>query len=318
MKDFVDRLDPELAAVIDTVPAMDLSGDLPNLRAALQRANEPLLKAMPDVPEVESFDTSAGDVRVRVYSRRDRVAPTAALLWIHGGGMVFGSIEGDDYLCRTWTRRVGCVIVSVEYRLAPEHQYPAHVDDSYAALEWLTTQTDELGIDPARIVLGGASAGGGIAAGTALLARDRGLAPALAAQLLVFPMIDDRDATPSTHEITESRVWNRESNRHGWRAYLGDRVGGEDVPIYAAPARSTVDDLRGLPPTYIDVGELDPFRDEDIAYATRLLQAGVPCELHVTPGVWHGSEGSVVGAESSRRIRGYRNEWMRRHLGDGS
>lgn len=315
MRDFIDRLDPDLVPALEATPAMDLGGDLPKLREALRRFNEPLWAALPDVPEVESTDEHAGDVPVRVYSRRDRaVAPVAGLLWIHGGGMVFGSVDGDDFMCRTWARNLGCVIVSVEYRLAPEHPYPAHVDDCFAALEWLTTRTGELGVDPARVVIGGASAGGGVAAGTALLARDRGLLPALAAQMLVFPMIDDRDATPSTQEITEPRVWNRVSNRHGWRAYLGDRAGTDDVPVYAAPARASVDQLRGLPPTYIDVGELDPFRDEDIAYAARLLQAGVPCELHVTPGVWHASESTVVDAASSRRIRGYRNEWMRRHL----
>ena len=314
MKDFVDRLDPELVPALASAPATDLSGDLPKLREALRRANEPLLAALPEVPDVKATDVHAGDVPVRIYSRHDRVAPTPGLVWIHGGGMVFGSVDGDDYMCRTWARRLGCVIASVDYRLAPEHQYPAHVEDAFTALEWVATNVEQLGIGPSRIVLGGASAGGGIAAGTALLARDRGLTPALAAQMLVFPMIDDRDATPSTQEITERRVWNRESNRHGWRAYLGERAGTDDVPIYAAPARASVDELRGLPSTYMDVGELDPFRDEDIAYATRLLQAGVPCELHVTPGVWHASESTVIDAESSRRIRGYRSDWMRRHL----
>jgi acetyl esterase/lipase len=251
---------------------------------------------------------------VRVYQRADRRSPTAALLWIHGGGMCFGSIEGDDYMCRVWAAKLGCLIVSVEYRLAPEHQYPAHVDDCYAALRWLGSSTAELGVDPARIVVGGASAGGGLAAGTTLLARDRGEVP-VAFQLLIFPMIDDRAVTPSSREIDFPKVWNVESNRHGWAAYLGDRVGGDGVPIYAAPARATVEDLRGLPPAYIDVGELDPFRDEDIAYASRLLQAGVPCELHVTPGVFHASESSVLGAASSRRIRGYRNDVMQRLLG---
>jgi acetyl esterase/lipase len=145
------------------------------------------------------------------------------------------------------------------------------------------------------------------------LARDRGEVP-LAFQYLVYPMIDDRDATASTHEITTTRAWNRRSNQIGWRSYLGDRVGSDDVPLYAAPARASVDDLRGLPPTYIDVGELDPFRDEDIAYASRLLAAGVPCELHVTPGAFHGSEMAVPDAPSSRRIRAYRRDALSRVL----
>jgi acetyl esterase/lipase len=319
MTDFLARLDPELRTAVEALPAMDLSGDLPALRAAMQAANAPLLEAMPEVPGVHAVDRHVPgldgdpDVRVRVYERVERARPAAALVWVHGGGMVFGSVEGDDFMCRTWARKLGCVIVSVDYRLAPEHQHPAHVHDAYAALRWLSASVDELGIEPSRIVLGGASAGGGIAAGTALLARDRGEV-ALSHQLLVCPMIDDRDATPSTHDVTDQRVWNRDANVHGWRAYLGDRAGGDDVPIYAAPARATVDQLRGLPPAYIDVGELDPFRDEDIAYASKLLQAGVPCELHVTPGVYHGSESSVMDAESSRRIRAYRRAWMERTL----
>ena len=319
--DFQARLDPELRTALDAAPTIDLSGDLPKLRDALRRVNEPLWASMPEVPDVVARDLCAPargehpEVPVRVYERVDRVAPTAALLWIHGGGMVFGSVAGDDFMCRTWTRKLGCVVVSVEYRLAPEHRYPAHVEDAYTALSWLWSQVDDLGIDHARVAIGGASAGGGIAAGTALLARDRGELPMAAAQLLVFPMIDDRGITISNNEITEPRVWNRDANCHGWRAYLGDLAGTDDVPIYAAPARASVEQLRGLPPAYIDVGELDPFRDEDIAYAARLLQAGVACELHVTPGVWHGSEATVVDAASSRRIRGYRNEWMRRMLG---
>jgi acetyl esterase/lipase len=315
MTTFLDRVDPELLAHLEQVPGMDLSGDIPKLREAMRRQQEPLLAAMPEVPGVVAVDhTVPGDVRVRIYERADRQTPSPAMLWIHGGGMCFGSVEGDDYMCRTWTARLGCVIASVDYRLAPEHQYPAHVDDCYAALVWLAAAADDFGIDASRIVIGGASAGGGLAAGTALLARDRGEV-ALAAQLLIFPMIDDRAITPSSQEMDFPKVWNRESNRHGWHAYLGDRAGTDDVPLYAAPARATVDDLRGLPPAYIDVGELDPFRDEDIGYASRLLQAGVPCELHVTPGAFHGSEGQVIEAASSRRIRGYRNAWMARTLG---
>jgi acetyl esterase/lipase len=310
-----DRLDPELAAHVATLPAMDLSRDIPALREAMRKQQEPLLAAIPPVPDVVSEDRQVpGGQRVRLYQRTDRVAPTAVLVWVHGGGMCFGSIEGDDFMCRTWAARLGCLIASVEYRLAPEHQYPAHVDDCYAALQWVAGNADDLGVDPTRIVLGGASAGGGLAAGTALLARDRGEVD-LAFQLLIFPMIDDRAVTPSSNEIDLGSVWNRDANRYGWAAYLGDRAASDDVPLYAAPARATVDDLRGLPPAYIDVGELDPFRDEDIAYATRLLQAGVPCELHVTPGVFHASEGQVLGAASSKRIRGYRNDVMRRVLG---
>ena len=314
---FLERVDPELRAHVEGLPAMDLGRDIPSLRAAMRRQQEPLLAALPEVPGVVAVDHVVPNdvrVRVRVYEAATRTQPSAAMLWIHGGGMCFGSVEGDDQMCRLWAARLGCVIASVDYRLAPEHQYPAHIDDCYAALRWLAGAADDLGIDRDRLVIGGASAGGGLAAGTALLARDRGEV-ALSHQMLIFPMIDDRAVTTSSQEIEQPGVWNRVSNGHGWRAYLGERAGTDDVPIYAAPARATVDELRGLPSTYIDVGELDPFRDEDIAYASHLLQAGVPCELHVTPGVFHGSEGQVLDAPSSRRIRRYRNDWLARALG---
>jgi len=308
------RLDPELAPTLEAAPVLDLSGDIPKLREAMQRANAPLLAAAPEIPEVTAEDHDADGVRVRVYRRVDHAPPTAGLLWIHGGGMCFGSIEGDDFMCRTWAKQLGCVIASVEYRLAPEHPYPAHVDDCTTALRWFAAHADELGVDSARITVGGASAGGGIAAGTVLRNRDEG-GPPIAFQLLIFPMIDDRAITVSNNETVEPRAWNRESNRHGWAAYLAGRAGADDIPIYAAPARATVDQLRGLPPAYIDVGELDPFRDEDIEYAQKLLQAGVSCELHVTPGAYHASESSALDAASSRRIRGYRRDVMQRVLG---
>jgi acetyl esterase/lipase len=315
---FLEQLDPELAGALEAAPEIDLGRNIPKLRMLIERFEAPLRAALPSIPEVDVTDHLAPsadgtEIRVRVYARPDRRVATSALLWIHGGGMVLGTIDGDDFMCKTWARDFGCVVASVDYRLAPEHQYPAHVEDCYAGLQWLRAHLDELGIDSRRVAIGGASAGGGLAAGTALLARDRGEVP-LCFQYLVYPMIDDRDETPSTREITFPKVWNRVSNQHGWKAYLGDRVGRADVPIYAAPARAEVDDLRGLPPAYIDVGELDPFRDEDIAYATRLLAAGVPCELHVTPGAFHGSEMSVPDAPTSRRIRSYRRDALSRLL----
>lgn len=317
---FLERVDPDLIPHLEEAPVVDLSGDLPALRDAMRKAQEPLLAAAPEVPGVGVADhlvpgrDGDPDVRVRLYQRVDRASRSAAMLWIHGGGMCFGSIDGDDFMCRSWARRLGCVIASVEYRLAPEHPYPAAVDDCYAALCWLGGNLDQLDIDQARIVIGGASAGGGLAAGTALLARDRGeVTPCF--QFLVFPMIDDRGVTPSSQEIDFPKVWNAGANGHGWSAYLAGRAGDPDIPVYAAPARATVEQLRGLPPAYIDVGELDPFRDEDIAYATRLLEAGVACELHVTPGVFHASESRVLDIASSRRIRGYRNDVLQRVLG---
>ncbi|HYD10178.1 MAG TPA: alpha/beta hydrolase [Acidimicrobiales bacterium] len=313
---YLDRVDPELRPTFAASPVIDLSKDIPKLRAAMTAVNAPLLAAAPETPDVESEDRDAEGVRVRVYRRTDTVGQVRpAMLWIHGGGMCFGSVEGDDFMCRTWTSQLGCVIVSVDYRLAPEHPYPAPVEDCTTALRWLAAHTDELDVDPSRIVVGGASAGGGLAAGTVLRNHADGNPVPIAFQVLIFPMIDDRFITPSSQEMTDPHAWNRESNRHGWAAYLGRLTGSDDVPIDAAPARATVDQLRGLPPAYIDVGELDPFRDEDIAYAQKLLQAGVACELHVTPGAYHASEASVLGAASSRRIRGYRRDVLQRVLG---
>jgi acetyl esterase/lipase len=311
--DFGDRLDPALQHAVEASPVMDITRDLPKLREVIERFNAPLRAALPQVPEVTVSDHDAGGVRVRTYSHADRAPGSAALLWIHGGGMVVGTIDADDFTCKSWAKRYGCLVASVDYRLAPEHPYPAHVDDCYAALQWLVAQVEGFGIDPARIAIGGASAGGGLAAATAIVARDRGEVP-LCFQYLQYPMLDDRGETASTREITCPNIWNGTINAQAWAMYLGDRVGRADVPLYAAPARATLDDLRGLPPAYIDVGELDPFRDEDIGYATKLLQAGVPCELHVTPGAYHASEATVPNAPSSRAIHGYRRDVLARVL----
>jgi acetyl esterase/lipase len=209
---------------------------------------------------------------------------------------------------------MGAVVVSVEYRLAPEHPHPAPVEDCYAGLVWMTENAGELGVDPDRIAIYGGSAGGGLAAGTALLARERG-GPKLCFQMLIYPMIDDRNETPSSNEIVDLGVWDKSSNIEGWAAYLGDRVGTDQVDSAAAPARET--DLSGLPPAYIDVGELDAFRDEDIAFANRLMHAGVACELHVYPGALHASELFAGEAALGKRVIGWRLDAMRRALGVG-
>jgi len=316
---FRERADAEITPILDLVPPIDLSGDIPEARRRIDEARRALIATLPDIPEVVTRDVQVpgldGDpeVMVRIYEPAEGAHSGAALSYVHGGGMVLMSVADTDFHCKRIVRDVGCLVTSVEYRLAPEHPYPAALHDCYAALRWLHENAGELGVDRDRIAVGGASAGGGLAAGVALLARDRGEVP-LSFQWLVYPMLDDRDETPSVHEITDPSVWNRSSNQRAWAAYLGDLAGG-DVPLYAAPARATVEDLRGLPPAYVDVGECDAFRDEDIAYAQRLLQAGVPTELHVTPGAFHASEMYGPDADSSRRIERARTEALRRHLG---
>jgi acetyl esterase/lipase len=212
--------------------------------------------------------------------------------------MVMGSVTQDDDYCIALAAKLNIAVASVEYRLAPEHPFPAPIEDCYAGLCWLGAHAAELGLDAERIAIGGASAGGGLAAGLGLVARDRGEVN-VCFQFLVYPMIDDRDTTPSSLSTTDPRVWNRRANQLGWAAYLSGRAGTEDISPYAAPARAT--DLAGLPPTYINVGDLDLFLDEDIAYAQRLLQAGVPTELHIYPGAFHGSDNMVSRSKLSRR-----------------
>ncbi len=239
--------------------------------------------------DTEQFSLSAGDgapINATWYRRSTGDQPGSAVLFIHGGGMIFG-LEHVGATCdlavRGYVAASGVPMLVVDYRVAPEHPHPTPVEDCYAALMWLVEQRTTLGVDPARLAVMGESAGGGLAAGVCLMARDRG-GPAVAQQLLIYPMLDDRTTTPDP-ALLNFLTWTYEDNITGWRALLGDRAGGEDVSQYAAPARAT--DLAGLPHTYLDVGDLDIFRDEDITYARRLADAGVPTELHVHPGCPH-------------------------------
>lgn len=293
-------LDEMHAAVLSMLPGdlLDLS-DIDRCRAGLNG----LMAAMPAPPLPDGVQVSERmvpghdgdpDVRVKIYRPADLPTGAPAIYWIHGGGMVLLSADGDDAKCAAWAHAHSCLVVSVDYRLAPETSAPGLVNDCYAGLSWLAGAADELGIDAGRIMIGGASAGGGLAAGTALFARDNN-GPALAAQLLVFPMVDHRNETPSSRRITDTRVWNRAANITAWQAYLG----GAEPTIYASPSIAT--DLSGLPPAYISVGTFDMFLDEDIAYAQALLSSGVACELHVYPGAFHGSNGFVVDHPLSQR-----------------
>ncbi|MDH3301869.1 MAG: alpha/beta hydrolase [Acidimicrobiia bacterium] len=301
--DLTNSLDADHLAVLEVLPPdlLDLS-DIDRTRAGV----EALMAALP-APELPSSVTiedvmvpglgSDPDVQVRLYRPDAMAAGSPALYWIHGGGMVLGSVEMNDADCAMRAADFGCLVASVEYRLAPEHPFPAPMHDCYAGLSWLAANAADLGVDTDRIAIGGASAGGGLAAGLALIARDRG-GPSICFQLLVYPMLDHRNDRPSTQAITDSRVWNRDANRAGWDAYLGATDRG-DVSPYASP--SVADDLSGLPPAYINVGQFDMFLDEDVAYAQALLRAGVDCELHIYPGAFHGSNGFVVDSPLSKR-----------------
>jgi acetyl esterase/lipase len=230
---------------------------------------------------------------------------------IHGGGFVIGSVQAEHAGAALTAIDTGAVVVSVEYRLAPEHPYPAGLHDCYAALSFLHAEADPLGVDPARLALLGASAGGGLAAATALLARDLG-GPPVCFQMLHIPELDDRLETPSMQKFVDSPLWNRPLAVKSWQFYLGELSGTGDVPIYASPARAT--DLAGLPPAYVSTAENDPLRDEGIAYASAMLQAGVSVELHQFPGTFHGSA-LVTGAAVSRRAAQEASVVLRRALG---
>ncbi len=240
---------------------------------------------------------SVGDgIEVRVHRPRGAGSsePAGALLWMHGGGFVIGHPAQDDRNCRRIADQLGVVVAAVRYRLGPEDPYPAGLHDCHDALEWLAAQPD---VDEARIAIGGASAGGGMAASLALLARDRGaVAPAF--QLLSYPMLDDRTVVRTDIDETGFRLWNNRSNRYGWTSYLGASPGAADADPIAVPARH--EDLAGLPPAWIGVGTLDLFHDEDVAYAERLAAAGVPCELVVVEGAYHGFDGVAPKARVSR------------------
>ncbi len=254
----------------------------------------------------------APDITLSIFSRTDHVAGGPGIFHTHGGGMIIGDrfTGAEEYL--SWVMDLDAVVVSVEYRLAPEHPDPAPVDDCYAGLVWTAEHAEELGIDPTRIVIGGASAGGGLAAGVTLKARDLG-GPALAGQLLIYPMLDDRNETASSRQVDGIGVWDRGSNDTGWDALLGDRRKTDAVSIYAAPARAT--DLTNLAPAFIDVASAEVFRDEDVAYAVKIWEQGGVAELHVWPGGFHGFDAMAPQAALSLKARAARVDWLRRILG---
>lgn len=251
-------------------------------------------------------------ITLAVIQRTGRTGPAACAYAVHGGGMMFGHHLGNLDSYDDWLLVHDVVLISVDYRLAPEYPDPFPVEDCYAGLVWVSEHAEELGIDPDRLVIAGQSAGGGLAAGTALLARDR-QGPSLLAQILVSPMLDDRDETVSTVQIDGVGVADRQLTRFGWDAYLGTRRATDEVSVYAAPARST--DLAGLPRTYIDCGSAEVFRDETVAFASGLWAAGVDAELHVWPGAFHGFTSMVPDAVISRTATAALAGWTSRTLG---
>ncbi|PCC71023.1 Acetyl esterase/lipase [Nannocystis exedens] len=303
-------VDPQLQPLLGALPSFELSLQaLTQIRALMPPASEPSADVIASerlVPGPEG----APEVRVVVYEPRRRQGLAPAYVHMHGGGYVLGSPHLAAARNQALASAIGCVVVSVDYRLSPEAPFPGPIEDCYAGLKWLHEHAEELGVDRKRIAIGGESAGGGLAAALGLLARDRGEVP-VAFQLLVYPMLDDRTVVAEPHPYAGEFVWTPANNRFGWTALLGGEPGGEDVSPYAAAARAG--DLSGLPPTYIAVGALDLLLAEDVAYAQRLLRAGVPTELHVYPGAFHGFD-LVAHAEVAQRFERELRDALRRGL----
>ncbi|MCP3729739.1 alpha/beta hydrolase [Sphingomonas sp. MG17] len=307
-------VDPELLDLLDQWPQVTLTDELLPLVRAPGRLP---LGEIVNPERVEKREVlvpgrdGAPDVPLTIYRPADRAGEVLPCLYhIHGGGYVGGAAASMEPLHRPLAEALGCVLASVDYRLAPETPFPGPLEDCYAGLGWLHANADELGIDSARIGVRGESAGGGLAAALALLARDRGEYP-LAFQQLIYPMIDDRTCTGEPHPNAGEFIWNAGSNAFGWRCYLGAEPGGAEVSPYAAAARA--EDLTGLPPAFVSTGTLDLFVDEDIAYAGRLIRAGVATELHVYPGAFHGFNVHPTAGVSLRSNRDAEN-WLKRHL----
>lgn len=280
---------PDLRRIARLVPKQPVGPrSLPVMRS--------LTAALGTLPSRGVERLRVGPIRIRLHRPRGVLAARPALLWIHGGGYVIGAAAQDDLLCRELSTRLGIVVAAVDYRLAPKHRFPIPLEDCFDALSWLD---DQPYVDASRIAVGGASAGGGLAAAVALLARDRGVP--LVFQLLSYPMLDDRTCLRTDIDERLFRAWNNEANAFGWRCYTGLEPGSPELPALAAPARA--DDLSGLAPAWIGVCTADLLHDENLAYAGRLRAAGVPCEVNVIDGAFHGFDLVAPRAGVTRLFR---------------
>ena len=292
MKANMSEVHPELQAGINKIPQFTFARwNLWLLRGLLNLLPAPKL---PESLTIEDVFVPVADsqtkIRLRVYRPKATSSMTPVLLWMHGGGYIIGKPEMDDGRCIQFVQELGIVVVSVDYRLAPKYPFPTPLEDTYTALKWVYAQAKQLGIDPARMAIGGESAGAGLAAALAQLALDRNEIK-LIFQLLVYPMLDDKTVIRTDLANKVHINWTLNSNRFGWESYLGNKPGTSDLPAYAVPSRRS--NLSGLPPAWIGVGTLDLFHDEDVAYAQKLKDDGVECELVIIPGGFHGFDTDV-------------------------
>jgi acetyl esterase/lipase len=314
-----DGLDPELRAPLEELLAR-FPGGVYAIEDLAERRRIEAMHAAELVEAVKATQTcSAEDVRVpgpvgcadvpvRIYRPRQLQPASPAVYFIHGGGMHVGGLDYEHATAVQICEELGVLVVSTGYRKAPEHPHPAQVDDCYAALTWMSDNATSLDFDPGRLAIFGGSAGGNLALATALKARDLA-GPALSYVMALYPMVDHRNTTPSAHEVTDVGAWDRKTNVEAWEWFLA----GQEADGYAAPLHA--EDLAGLPPTFIDVGTVDVFRDEDLALAQRLLAAGVSTELHIYPGVYHAAEHYAPDAETARHMWTVRFRALRRALG---
>ncbi len=298
----IEDVDPALRAATRRIQR------LPDLPAPLVTAALRLAPA-PRFPDLVIRTLRVGAASVRVYRPR-RASGPAALLWIHGGGLTIGDARQDEALCGGTARRLGVVVVSANYRLAPTHPFPAALDDVHAAWGWLQQHARRLGVDPARKAVGGESAGGGLAAALVQRLHDEGAAPV--AQWLFAPMLDDRTAADRSLDVRGHFVWDNRRNRHGWSAYLGQEPGLPGAPTWSVPARRT--DLTGLPPAFITWGDVELFAEEDAAYADALRRAGVPVAVDVVRGAPHGFENWARSTPPARALTDRAQRWLAEHL----